>query len=229
MRRPDLARLPRPVRLPLYLLGGWLGVFAVVQVTTVVAGAAARGAGKDPQLRADGWPAITHLRMVGEGDDAVVFGAQPTLADYRALADQGVTTVIDLRENSPSPGNPNRDDPAALAELGIDYHPLPVIDGEAPSRDEIDEFLRIVDDADGIVFAHCSGGVGRSTTFAAIVQASRGQDPSVLEQVAVGPPTIEQMWFVGTLRPGEPRHRITPVVAVVSRVIDFPRRIWGLL
>lgn len=221
-----MSRIPRLLRVPLYLLGGWLALFVVVQVLTLVAGAAARWGGKDPQLQAEGWPDITHLRLV---DDAVAFGAQPTLDQYRALADQGVTTVIDFREGSPAPRERGRDDPEALERLGIDYHALEVTDGEAPSRREIEAFLAIVEDADGIVFAHCSGGVGRSTTMAAVLEAARGHDPSVLEQVAVGPPTIEQMWFVGTLRPSHPVHRITPVVAVVSRVIDYPRTLWGLI
>lgn len=226
-----MRRIPRLLRAPLYLLGGWLALFVVVQVLTLVAGAAARWAGKDPQLRAEGWPDVTHLRLVGDVDEpgAVAFGAQPTPDDYEALADQGVTTVVDFREGGPAPRERGRDDPEALARLGIDYHALPVTDGEAPSRREIRELLAIVEEADGIVYAHCSGGVGRSTTMAAVLEAARGHDPSVLEQVAVGPPTIEQMWFVGTLRPSHPVHRITPVIAVVSRVIDYPRTLWGMI
>jgi uncharacterized protein (TIGR01244 family) len=221
-----MRRIPRPLRAPLYLLGGWLALFTIVNVAIILAGMASRWSGKDPQAHDDDWPAVSHLRLV---DDKLVFGAQPTPADYEVLAEHGVTTVIDLREGSPAPGRPGRDDPAALTDLGIDYHPLPVTDGEAPSRREIREFLAIVEAADGRVYAHCSGGVGRSTTLAAVYQAAVGQDPSVLEQLAVGPPTIEQIWFVGTLRPGHPVHRINPVVAVASRVIDHPRTLWGIV
>ena len=221
-----MRRIPRLLRVPLYLLGSWLALFAIVNVVIVLAGVASRWAGKDPQLRDDDWPDISHLRLV---DDTVAFGAQPTPEDYEALADHGVTTVVDFREGGPAPDEPGRDDPAALARLGIDDHPLAVTDGEAPSERDVREFLAIVDDADGRVFAHCSGGVGRSTTMAAVYQAARGQDPSVLEQVAVGPPTIEQVWFVGTLRPDHPEHRINPVIAGVSRVVDYPRTLWGIV
>jgi hypothetical protein len=49
----------------------------------------------------------------------------------------------------------------------------------------------------------------------------------VLEQLATGPPTIEQIWFVATLRPNHPEHHINPAVAVVSRVVDAPRAFYG--
>jgi protein tyrosine phosphatase (PTP) superfamily phosphohydrolase (DUF442 family) len=221
-----VSRIPRLLRVPLVVVGGWLALFAVVNVAIVVAGVAARWAGKDPQTHDRGWPDVGHLRVV---DDQIAFGAQPSIEQYRELVDQGVTTVIDVRENSPRPDLPGRDDPVALAELGLDYHAIPMVDGQAPSPGEIRAFLDVVDGAEGRVFAHCSGGVGRSTSLAAAYQASRGQDPSVAEQVAVGPPTLEQIWFVGTLSPGEPEHRISPVVAVASRAIDAPRELWGFV
>jgi len=205
------------------VLGSWLGAFVVVNVWILLAGAAARAAGKDPQLYDDDWPDITHLRMV---DDKLLFGGQTTPTEYAQLVDHGVTRVIDVRGNQ-SFDQGGRDDPAALEELGLEYVALPVTDGHAPTPAQIRRFIELVDEADGRVFAHCGGGVGRSTSFAAAYEASRGRDPSVLEQVAVGPPTIEQIWFVDTLRPDEPEHEISPVIAVVSRIVDTPRTLWG--
>jgi hypothetical protein len=71
-----------------------------------------------------------------------------------------------------------------------------------------------------------AGGVGRSTSIAATFEAAQGQNPSVLEQLATGPPTIEQIWFVATLRPNHPDHRISPAVAAVSRAVDAPRGLY---
>jgi uncharacterized protein (TIGR01244 family) len=215
----------RPLRWIAVVLGSWLGAFVVFQVWILLAGVAARAAGKDPQLHDDDWPDITHLRMV---DDKVLFGGQTTTDEYAQLADHGVTRVIDVRGTQRFDQS-NRDDPAALEALGLEYVSLPISDGRAPAPAEIRRFLELVDEADGRVFAHCGGGVGRSTSLAAAYEASRGQDPSVLEQLAVGPPTIEQIWFVGTLAPGEPEHHVSPVIAVTSRIVDAPRTLWGYL
>jgi uncharacterized protein (TIGR01244 family) len=203
----------------------WLGLFVVVNVWILLAGAAARATGKDPRLHDDDWPGITHLRMV---DDKVLFGGQTTPTEYAQLADHGVTRVIDVRGTQRFDQS-GRDDPEALEALGLEYVSLPVSDGRAPTPAQIRRFLELVDEADGRVFAHCGGGVGRSTSFAAAYEAARGRDPSVLEQVAIGPPTVEQIWFVATLQPDEPEHRISPVVAVLSRIVDAPRTLWGYL
>ena len=220
-----IERMPRPVRWAVLVAGSWLGLFLLLNVVLLVVGAFARGAGKDPQLHDDGWPDITHLRMV---DDKVLFGGQTTPTEYAQLAEHGVTRVIDVRGPQRFDQS-NRDDPAVLDRLGLEYVALPIADGHAPTPAQIRRFLQLVDEADGKVFAHCGGGVGRSTSLAAAYEASRGQDPSVLEQLAVGPPTIEQIWFVGTLRPNHPQHHISPVVAVLSRIVDAPRTLWGYI
>jgi uncharacterized protein (TIGR01244 family) len=220
-----IARIPRPLRWIGLAVGSWLGLFLLLQVVLLVVGAAARGAGKDPQLHDDDWPDITHLRMV---DDKLLFGGQTTEAEYRQLADHGVTRVIDVRGPQKFDQS-GRDDPVVLDQLGLEYVALPITDGHAPTPAQIRRFLELVDEADGKVFAHCGGGVGRSTSFAAAYEASQDQDPSVLEQIAVGPPTLEQIWFVGTMRPGHPEHHISPAVAVVSRFVDAPRTLWGYI
>jgi uncharacterized protein (TIGR01244 family) len=218
-----IARIPRPLRWIGLAAGSWVGLFLLLQVVLFVVGVAARGAGKDPQLHDDEWPDITHLRMV---DDKLLFGGQTTADEYAQLVDHGVTRVIDVRGPQKFDQS-GRDDPVVLDQLGLEYVALPITDGHAPTPAQIRRFLELVDEADGKVFAHCGGGVGRSTSLAAAYEASQDQDPSVLEQLAVGPPTLEQIWFVGTMRPGHPEHHISPAVAVVSRVVDAPRTLWG--
>lgn len=219
-----MKRVPRPLRVLGIVAASWLGVFLVVNGTILLTGVAARWAGKDPRLHGDGWPGITNLRMV---DDRLLVGGQTTAAEYRELAERGVTLVIDARTGDSS--DPSYDDPQELAELGLDYAKLSIPDGRAPTPSEIRRFLDLVESADGLVFAHCGGGVGRATSLTAAYEASQGGDPSVLEQLATGPPTLEQIWYVGTLRPNHPEHAISPVVAVVSRIIDAPRTLYGLI
>lgn len=221
-----MSRIPRPLRIPLAVVGGWLGLFVVVNAAILLAGVVARWQGKDPRLHSSDWPGITHLRMV---DDHLLVGGQTTLPEYEELAEHGVTMVVDVRPSGDQAGanRHHRDDPEALAELGLEYVSLPIPDGRAPTPDQIRRFLEVVEGNEGRVFAHCGGGVGRSTSLAAAYEAAQGKDPSVMEQVAVGPPTLEQIWFVGTLDANEPEHAIPPVVAVASRIVDSPRTVYG--
>jgi protein tyrosine phosphatase (PTP) superfamily phosphohydrolase (DUF442 family) len=213
----------RVPRLLAYFAGGWLGLFLVVNLTILLVGVMARAASKDPRDHGKHWPSITNLREV---DDKLLVGAQPSAEDYRELAERGVTLVIDVRSSGAADAH-NRDDPELLDSLGVKYVSVSMTDGQAPSPGKIRTFLDLVDSNEGRVYAHCGGGVGRSTSIAAAYQASLGQDPSVLEQVATGPPTIEQIWYVGTIRPNHPEHEISPIIAVVSRFVDMPRTVWG--
>jgi uncharacterized protein (TIGR01244 family) len=217
-----MKRIPRPLRPLCVALACWLGLFAAVNLVVLGVGVAARWGGKDPRLHGQGWPDITHLRLV---DDRLLVGGETTPDQYRDLAEHGVTLVIDTRTGGAA--DESTDDPRRLADLGLDYTSLPIPDGRAPTPAQIRRFLAAVAGADGLVFAHCGGGVGRSTSFAAAYEAAQGQDPSVLEQLATGPPTIEQIWFVATLGPGHPEHHISPAVAVTSRVVDSPRTFYG--
>jgi uncharacterized protein (TIGR01244 family) len=217
-----MERIPRPLRPVCVAAAAWLGLFVAVNLVLFGIGVAARWSGKDPRLHRDGWPAITHLRRV---DDRLLVGGETTPEQYEELAEHGVMLVIDTRTGGAA--DESTDDPRLLEELGFDYISLPIPDGRAPTPAQTRRFLAAVADADGPVFAHCGGGVGRSTSLAAAYEAAQGQDPSVLEQLATGPPTIEQIWFVATLSPGHPEHQVNPAVAVVSRAIDSPRTVYG--
>lgn len=197
-------------------------MFVAVNVLILLIGVAARWAGKDPRVHDDDWPDITNLRVV---DDRLLVGGETSPEQYRELAESDVTLVIDTRTGGST--DASTDDPQQLAELGLDYARVPIPDGWAPTPAQIGRFLALVDSADGRVFAHCGGGVGRSTSLAAAYEAAQGRDPSVLEQLAVGPPTIEQIWFVATMRPDHPEHGVSPAVVVVSRTIDAPRTLYG--
>jgi protein tyrosine phosphatase (PTP) superfamily phosphohydrolase (DUF442 family) len=200
----------------------WLYLFLVVNVVLLLSGVAARVAGNDPRLHDDNWPGIANLRMV---DDHLLVGSQPSVDDYRALAARSVTLVIDLRAGS----GPGRDDEAQLATLGVRYARVPIVDGRAPTPAQARRFLELVESADGRVYAHCGGGVGRSTTIAASYLAAKGEHPSLLEQLATGPPTLEQVWYVATLDAGKPEHGINPAIAIVSRTVDMPRTAFNYL
>lgn len=175
----------------------------------------ARLLGHDTRVRDPELPGVPSLRRV---DDR---GGQPSAGDYRGLSAMGVRTVVDLRTGDP--GDPHKDDPSFLERLGIGYVALPVRDGHAPDATIVDRFVRLVDRSPGLVFVHCGAGVGRSTSLQAAYLASTGRRLTVLEQLAVGTPSVEQAWYVLRTRPGRPAPR-NHVVELLSRLVfDGPR------
>ncbi len=85
--------------------------------------------------------------------------------------------------------------------------------------------------APGRVFVHCGAGVGRTGTMAAAYLVQIGeQSPvaAVRRNLAVGPPSIEQIYYGLGLGRDRLRQPPFPVVAV-SRLMDAPRRLWPWL
>jgi protein tyrosine phosphatase (PTP) superfamily phosphohydrolase (DUF442 family) len=164
---------------------------------------------------------VAHLAAV---DAKVWRGAAPSsLAGYQSLAAAGVTTVVDLR------AEPDRlIDQSALQAAGLTVVSMPIRDGQTPTRAQIDEFLRLVASSPGTVFLHCGAGVGRTGSMAAAYLVATGQASGVqatLRNLAVGPPSLEQIAFSMRLQGGRADHANALVVAA-SRLLDAPRRIW---
>ncbi|MDQ4068048.1 MAG: tyrosine-protein phosphatase [Actinomycetota bacterium] len=164
---------------------------------------------------------IENLRAV---DDRVWRGAAPTTDGYRGLARAGVATVVDLRAEEGI-----EHDVRVVEELGMKLVRLPVRDGQAPSKDEVDAFLAAVNHSPGPVFVHCGAGVGRTGAMVGAYRVAEGEASAaaaVRHNLAVGPPSLEQIAFVAGM--GEGRLDKPPaVVTAVSRVLDAPRRMWS--
>ena len=151
-------------------------------------------------------------------DDKLIRGGKPSEDTYRYLADQGVTTVVDLRAEE-WVEHPT----ALLKRLGIDLVRIPMRDGQAPSEEQVDRFISAIRASEGRVYVHCMAGVGRTGTMvAAYLVRMRGVDPldAVAMNLAVGPPSLEQIAFAAQSQ------RPDPLVTAVSRVLDAPRRLW---
>ena len=103
------------------------------------------------------------IKNFGQMDDRFFRGSRPDNNDYPALAALGVKTIIDLTDNSISYEKP------AVEAAGLRYVNIPMVDKSYPSLDQINQFLKIVDDpATGKFFVHCAGGRHRTGVVGAV-------------------------------------------------------------
>ncbi len=166
---------------------------------------------------------ISNARVV----DATLWrGAAPGRHGYQTLATAGVATVVDLRAEE----YVHVDEPL-LAALGLRLVRIPIRDGQTPTQRQVDRFLATVRGSPGLVYVHCGAGVGRTGAMVAayLVATREATSADALRgNLAVGPPSLEQIAFAAGLHP---RHTKVMGVAVtaVSRILDAPRRLWSRL
>lgn len=167
--------------------------------------------------------AVEGVAKLGVVSPRVWRGAAPQVEGYRSLAAAGVTTVVDLRAE---------DDAAALdgqAEAaGLQVVHLPIRDGQLPTAQQVAAFEQVVATSSGTVFLHCGAGVGRTGAMAAAHLVGSGQAggaEALARNLAVGPPSLEQVVFAARFEAGEVGRPPLPVVAL-SRFLDAPRRLW---
>ena len=164
---------------------------------------------------------IDNLRAV---DNHVWRGGAPTTEGYKALAQAGVTTVVDLRAEE---GIEN--DAKAVRDLGMTMVHIPIRDGQTPSREEVDAFLAASRTSSGRVFVHCGAGVGRTGAMVGAYQVAERElsgGAALRRNLAVGPPSLEQIAFVARMG-GDELDKPGALVTAVSRVLDAPRRLWS--
>jgi protein tyrosine/serine phosphatase len=103
------------------------------------------------------------IKNFGQMDDRFYRGSRPDEGDYAALAKLGVKTIIDLTDNSREYEQP------AVERAGLHYINIPMVDKGYPGMDQINQFLRIVNDpSTGKFFVHCAGGRHRTGVVGAV-------------------------------------------------------------
>jgi protein tyrosine/serine phosphatase len=112
--------------------------------------------------RNDKFPNVK-IKNFGQMDERFFRGARPKDEDYQALAQLGVKTIIDLTDNSREYEQP------AVEAAGLRYVNIPMEDKSYPSMDQVNQFLKVVDDpATGKFFVHCAGGRHRTGVMGAV-------------------------------------------------------------
>ena len=112
------------------------------------------------------FPGIS-IRNFGQMTDTLYRGGQPSQSDYKALADMGIKTIVDLRNDYESYAK------SAAEAAGLTYVNIPMNGVSAPSDSEVAEFLKIVNDpASGKVYFHCKAGIHRTGVMGAVYRAN---------------------------------------------------------
>jgi protein tyrosine/serine phosphatase len=103
------------------------------------------------------------IKNFGQMDERFYRGARPKDEDYKALAELGVKTIIDLTDNSREYEQP------AVESAGLRYVNIPMVDKSYPSIEQVNEFLKVINDPEtGKFFVHCAGGRHRTGVVGAV-------------------------------------------------------------
>jgi protein tyrosine/serine phosphatase len=103
------------------------------------------------------------IKNFGQLDDRFYRGGRPKETDYEALVALGVKTIIDLTDNSREYEQP------AVEAAGLRYVNIPMVDKSYPSIEQVNAFLKVVDDpSTGKFFVHCAGGRHRTGVIGAV-------------------------------------------------------------
>ena len=101
-------------------------------------------------------------------DEHFYRGAQPKKEDFAALKAIGVNTVVDLQESSKDY------EKAAVEAAGMRYVNIPIIDKGYPTQENVDMFLKVINDpATGVFYAHCAGGRHRTGDMGALYRFTK--------------------------------------------------------
>jgi protein tyrosine/serine phosphatase len=103
------------------------------------------------------------IKNFGQMDERFYRGAQPKETEFKELAQLGIRTVIDLRDDPESYEKP------MVESLGMNYVHIPMIAKKYPTPEALDLFFKTVNDPNtGKFYVHCAGGRHRTGVMGAV-------------------------------------------------------------
>lgn len=103
------------------------------------------------------------IKNFGQMTEKFYRGAQPKEEDYPSLAALGIKTVIDLQEE------PKSYEKSAVEAAGMRYVNIPMVAKAYPKPEQVEAFLKLVDDPEtGKFYVHCAGGRHRTGVMGAV-------------------------------------------------------------
>ena len=104
----------------------------------------------------------------------IYVAGQITANDFPAIADAGIKVIINNRPDNEEPGQFSSIDAKALAEQhGIEYHYLPMTNGQPLPENLVSDFKNIIESTDKPILTHCRSGM-RSSFLWALGQIPEG-------------------------------------------------------
>jgi len=92
---------------------------------------------------------------------------QITPNDFQTMSDAGITVIINNRPDNEESGQLSAADAAELAiQQGIEYHYLPMVNGQPLPPTLVEDFKVIIDSTDQPILAHCRSGMRSSFLWA---------------------------------------------------------------
>jgi protein tyrosine/serine phosphatase/uncharacterized membrane protein YkoI len=89
-------------------------------------------------------------------------GGAVTPEGIERLKAQGVTTIVDLRDE------PGSEEAEVCKRLGIAYYSFPMTGHETPDQATMDRMLSLIRETEAPIYVHCSGGKHRAGTACAL-------------------------------------------------------------
>lgn len=108
------------------------------------------------------------IKNFGQMDERFYRGGQPRKDEYKSLADLGVKTIIDLRND------PEDYEKTSAEAVGIKYVNIPMSDTDYPEQISVDNFLKTINDPEtGVFYVHCAGGRHRTGVMGAVYRFTK--------------------------------------------------------
>jgi protein tyrosine phosphatase (PTP) superfamily phosphohydrolase (DUF442 family) len=103
-------------------------------------------------------PSLADIHKFREFDDSICTSGQPTVAQLKAIADAGFTTVVNLALHD-DPRYSLPDETTAVQSLGMTYVHIPVR-FEAPTKANLLDFFSAMQRHEGeMIWVHCAANI----------------------------------------------------------------------